>query len=118
MLRKQFWIVAAASRDRKIGRDGKLPWRLPADMQNFKELTSTVYEPTKEGDMNAVIMGRKTWDSIPAGVKPLKERLNIVVSRSMKADGFPSVRVVRSFEEALNLCVADPVVHQIFCIGP
>ena len=59
-----------------IGHQGDLPWRLKSDMQRFKSLT--------EADgFNAVIMGRKTWDSLPDSFRPLPERINIVMSRDI-----------------------------------
>ena len=51
-----------------IGRDGKLPWYIPEDLKNFKKITT----------QSIVIMGRKTWDSLP--LKPLPKRRNIVLS--------------------------------------
>ena len=60
-----------------IGHDEKLPWRLSSDMKRFKKLTV--------GDgFNAIVMGRKTWDSLPKKFRPLPERLNIVMSRDTK----------------------------------
>jgi dihydrofolate reductase len=60
-----------------IGQDGKLPWRLSSDLKRFKKLT------VADG-FNAVVMGRKTWDSLPIKFKPLPGRLNIVMSRDTK----------------------------------
>jgi dihydrofolate reductase len=62
-------LVVAASLDGVIGRGGDLPWRLPADLKRFKATTKG----------HAVVMGRKTWLSIPK--RPLVDRLNIVVTR-------------------------------------
>lgn len=80
--RTGFQIVVAAERNLGIGYDGSLPWKLPADMAYFKELTSK----TRGGSdkQNVVIMGRKTWESIPAQFRPLKGRINIVLSRSLE----------------------------------
>lgn len=61
-------VIAAMARGRAIGRGNALPWRLPEDLKRFKRLTIG----------HAVIMGRKTWDSIG---RPLPERVNIVVTR-------------------------------------
>ena len=67
-------MIVAMDEDGCIGRGNELPWRLSSDMTRFKRLT--------EGDgFNAVIMGRKTWESLPTPFRPLPERLNIVMSR-------------------------------------
>ena len=67
-------MVAAMDEEGFIGVGNRLPWRLASDMARFKRLT--------EGDgFNSVIMGRKTWDSLPEGYKPLPGRVNIVMSR-------------------------------------
>lgn len=74
-----FQIVVAATKARGIGRDGSMPWRLPTDMAYFKRLTSEREDDAQR--QNAVVMGRKTWDSIPAKFRPLRDRLNVVISR-------------------------------------
>jgi len=61
-------LVAAVARNGVIGKDGDLPWRLPSDLRRFRDLTMSA----------PVIMGRKTWESLPN--PPLKGRINIVVS--------------------------------------
>ena len=63
-----------------IGQDGELPWRLSSDLKRFKKLT------VADG-FNAVVMGRKKWDSLPIKFKPLPERLNIVMSIDTKWSG-------------------------------
>ncbi len=77
-----FSVVVAAARNGGIGKSGGLPWRLPGDMKYFKKLTSEAAMP---GMQNAVIMGRATWQSIPAKHRPLPDRLNIVLSSSATA---------------------------------
>ena len=75
-----------------IGLKGQLPWPpLRADMAFFKRVTSTTTKAPSSSDgrtkvMNAVIMGRKTWESIPPKFRPLSGRLNVVVTRSMTAE--------------------------------
>ncbi|GJQ09254.1 hypothetical protein GpartN1_g1045.t1 [Galdieria partita] len=65
-------VVALTSSGRGIGMCGKMPWKLKKDLQFFKELTTG----------NPVIMGRKTWESLPAMSRPLKKRLNVVLTRN------------------------------------
>jgi dihydrofolate reductase len=81
-------IVAAMAANRVIGRAGKLPWHLPADLKHFKQLT--IGHP--------VVMGRRTFDSIKV---PLPARRNIVVSTT--AAPIEGVEVVRSLDDALAL---------------
>lgn len=64
-------LVAAVAKNRVIGRDNQLVWQLPEDMQHFKSLTQG----------HAVLMGRKTWESLPPRFRPLPGRRNIVVTR-------------------------------------
>jgi len=72
-----FSIIVAMDRDRGIGHEGQLCWKLSRDMQYFKKTTS---EYERRGGTNTVIMGRKTWDSIPQKFRPLKNRHNVVIS--------------------------------------
>ena len=64
-------LIVALNQDGVIGINNKIPWYIPEDLQRFKKLT--------EG--NIVIMGRKTYESLPPNQRPLKNRLNIVLSR-------------------------------------
>ena len=79
-------LVVARARNGVIGRDNRLPWRLPADLAYFKKVTLG----------HPVIMGRRTWESIG---RPLPGRKNIVVSRN-RAYEAPGATVVGSLEEA------------------
>jgi dihydrofolate reductase len=72
-----FQIVVACTRNLGIGLNGSMPWHLPKDMAYFKKLTST---SGGSETRNAVIMGRKTWESIPAKFRPLSGRVNVVIS--------------------------------------
>jgi dihydrofolate reductase len=85
-------IIAAVAKNGIIGRDNTLPWHLPEDMRHFKALTSG----------HAVIMGRKTWESLPAKFRPLPQRRNIVVSRNpdFRAVG---AEIAGAPEEAMKL---------------
>jgi dihydrofolate reductase len=66
-------LLVAHSRNRVIGRDGGLPWRLPGDMRHFRELTMG----------RAVLMGRRTFQSLPEAYRPLPGRRNLVLSSNL-----------------------------------
>jgi dihydrofolate reductase len=85
-------LIAAINTRRVIGDGTSLLWHIPEDMARFRRLTTS----------GPVIMGRKTWLSIPEKYRPLKDRLNIVISRdpNFRAEG---ARVVDSFEKAREL---------------
>jgi dihydrofolate reductase len=72
----KFSIIVAISDNGVIGNEGGIPWRIKKDMGFFKEIT------TRGSDNNVVIMGRKTWESIPKKFRPLPERHNIIVTRN------------------------------------
>ena len=74
----RFDIVVAADEQRGIGKDNDLPWHLPGDLTHFKRTTTRA---VAEGMSNAVVMGRKTWESVPPRYRPLKNRVNVVLSR-------------------------------------
>lgn len=76
-----------------------MPWHLPEDLAHFKRLTSG----------SPVVMGRKTWDSLPARFRPLPGRRNIVITRQpdWQEDG---VQRAASLQEALQMCVQDATV--------
>ena len=87
-------IITALSKNRGIGYRGKLPWNIRKDMNFFKNTTSTVSNKKK---INAVVCGRTTWQSIPKKFRPLKNRLNIVLSTSMPEED--NVIICRSLNE-------------------
>jgi dihydrofolate reductase len=109
----KFSIVVAVDLELGIGKNNNLPWRLPGDMKFFKTLTSTA----AEGKRNAVIMGRKTWESLPSKSKPLPNRLNIVVSTQSDYQLPEDVLLADSLEKALELAEAESAVDQTFVIG-
>lgn len=75
-------LIVCATAQNGIGRAGQLPWRLPTDMRFFKHATTLVPPSQTPSVRNVVLMGRKTWESIPARFRPFAGRLNIVISRS------------------------------------
>jgi dihydrofolate reductase len=83
-------LVAAVARNGVIGRDGGIPWHLPEDLARFRELTLG----------RTVVMGRRTWESLPDRFRPLPGRRNVVVTRQHGYDA-PGAEVVASLEAAL-----------------
>lgn len=116
---RAYQIVVAATRSLGIGKDGKLPWKLPSDLKFFKEVTVTTSD---SGKKNAVIMGRKTWESIPLHYRPLPGRLNIVLTRSESFGVADSENIVicRSLSLARQMLAASPYclsIEKVFVIG-
>ncbi len=109
MTASSFSIVVAMDKERGIGLNGKLPWKLSGDMRFFRELT------TGSGH-NAVLMGRKTWDSLPAAFKPLPKRLNGVLSRN-RTDTDGTHKLWSSLKEAVSELGRDENIQEIFVIG-
>lgn len=84
-------MIWAQATDGAIGRDGVMPWHLPEDLAHFKR--TTLGAP--------VIMGRRTWESLPERFRPLPGRENIVISRDGAYDA-PGATVVTSLDDALK----------------
>ena len=96
---RSFAAVVAADEEWGIGKDGDLAWHLPGDMRWFRDLTTG--NPA-DGGQNTVIMGRKTWDSIPPRFRPLPGRHNVVVSRNTALSLPEGVTLVHSLDEGLR----------------
>lgn len=107
-----FDIVVAADLDWGIGKANGLPWpKLKGDLAHFKRVTSAC----EEGKLNAMIMGRKTWESEEVAGRPLPRRLNIVITRQQLT--VPSgVVVAASLDAALHAANA-PNVETAFVVG-
>lgn len=86
-------LIFARASNGVIGKDNKLPWHLPEDMAHFRKLTSGA----------PVIMGRKTWDSLPPKFRPLPNRVNLVVTRQADWLAEGAVRV-GSLPDAIAHC--------------
>lgn len=91
-------LIVAMDRQRCIGINNMLPWRLPADLQYFKRITSG----------KAIVMGRTTFDSLG---RPLPNRTNIIITRNHGWDGPIGIRVVHSLEAGLALAEAVAVCN-------
>jgi len=96
-------LVAAVARGGVIGRDGGIPWRLPEDMARFRDLTIG----------HSVVMGRRTWESLPDQFRPLPGRGNVVVTRNPDWSAQGADRA-GSVDEALELLASE---SQVFVIG-
>ncbi|KAI0788437.1 dihydrofolate reductase-like domain-containing protein [Abortiporus biennis] len=114
-------LIVAATVNNGIGQNAGLPWRLPQEMSYFAHTTSKA----PEGSKNVVIMGRNTWESIPKKFRPLKERVNLVVSRNpeyelSQTESSPT-RLFPDLSQALNEIstrnIGGNTIHRSFIIG-
>jgi len=108
-----FSIIAAVDQNLGIGINNKLPWHIKADMDHFAEITIKA----AAGKINAVIMGKNTWESLPPKFRPLPERLNVVLYETndyLVPDG---VLLYNSFEQALAELEKRTDLNEIFVIG-
>ncbi|MBQ0961214.1 dihydrofolate reductase [Ideonella sp. 4Y11] len=96
-------LIAALARGRAIGRANQLPWHLPEDLAHFRRSTQGA----------PVLMGRRTWESLPERFRPLPGRRNLVLSRQAGL-ACPGAEVVGSVPEALARCAGVP---RVFVIG-
>jgi dihydrofolate reductase len=115
---KDFAIIASVSKTSfGIGNNGKIPWKVNGDMDFFRRTTTYC----SEDKQNAVIMGRKTWQSLPKKSRPLQQRINVVISKDItireKISIPDSVIVVDSLTMALSVLTEMNSVESIFVIG-
>jgi dihydrofolate reductase len=94
-------VIWAQDTNNAIGRNGTLPWHFSEDLKNFKKLTTG----------HPIIMGRKTWDSLP--IKPLPDRRNIVISNSPQSN-IESYTSIEGCIESLN---NDTKISDVYIIG-
>lgn len=93
-------LIAAVASNGAIGKDGKLPWHLPEDLKRFRELTTGT----------VVVMGRKTWESLPEKFRPLPKRTNIVITHQGGYAVPEGVRVFTNIADALAAFADQPVM--------
>lgn len=96
--------IVAIDAARGIGYRNQIPWHLPADLRQFKAMTTG----------HAIIMGRKTWDSLPK--QPLPNRLNIILSRTQSSQASDTIQYARDLPTALALANQAGTTNQ-FIIG-
>lgn len=98
-------VIAAVAENGVIGKDGKLPWNLPSDMKFFQRTTLNHH----------VISGRKSYESIAPSFRPLRNRVNIVVTRDKEYEA-PGAIVCHSLDEALRIA-KESDDKEVFLIG-
>lgn len=104
-----FEIIVACTTNGGIGKNGMIPWNAPLDLKFFYNITT--FKP--EDKTNVLIMGRRTYESI--GNKPLKKRLNIVVSKTLTPQN--DIIIANDLKSALNICNNYINIYKIFIIG-
>lgn len=107
MLNLEICIIAALSENRVIGKDGKIPWRIPEDMRHFRELTTP----------HPIIVGRRTYESFPK--RPLPNRVNIVISKTRNFDDPENtwVQTADSLEDAIYAGSVFSDTGKVFIVG-
>ena len=114
----KFSIILAVDDKNWIWKDNSLAWKISSDMKYFKKITSQTNDLWK---MNAVIMWRKTWESIPAKYRPLPDRINCILTRSIKKSDIGSpiddfTLYFNSLDHCLSELESKDNVEQIFII--
>ena len=94
-----------------IGYQGKIPWRIQADMERFRRITMNA----PHGKRNMVVMGMRTWVSLER--VPLKHRINVIVTSSIFESSYDNVIYVSTLDEAMDLALLDGSIHKMFVIG-
>ncbi|XP_019387850.1 PREDICTED: dihydrofolate reductase isoform X2 [Crocodylus porosus] len=103
--------IAAVSQNMGIGKNGTLPWPpLRNEFKYFQRMTTT---PSVPGKQNVLIMGKKTWFSIPEKNRPLKDRINIVLSRELAEVPKGAHHLARSLDDALVLLDSPELKNKI-----
>ncbi len=110
---RSFHIIVATDLARGIGHNGQMPWQLPEDLRHFREITATAEVPKQ----NVVIMGRKTWESLPASFRPLPSRMNVVLTSDLTYPLPEGVMRMSSLEAALDWAETQSNVDQVFVMG-
>ncbi|CEG36173.1 thymidylate synthase [Plasmopara halstedii] len=112
-------VVAALESTGGIGFLGKIPWHLPSDLKFFRTLTTASLDSSIQ---HAVIMGRKTWESLPDKVRPMPKRYNVILTRDtsyrQKQQIPDTVGIAATFQDALKLVQQQgDKVDQVFVVG-
>jgi len=107
----RFNVIVAVDNNNGISKNGDMPWKSKGDMNFFRKKTIG-------NKKNAVVMGRKTYESIPKDFRPLNDRHNIVISRTLSQDENPEIQIFPSFLESLeNIGSTIKNFEEVFVIG-
>lgn len=105
-------IIVAHDSNRGIGYCGRIPWTIPGELRWLSNITRFTRNPKKK---NALVMGRITYESIPPERRPLRERINIVISsHNIDEQG---VLVFRSFHDAIRFIRGSDAIEDCFIFG-
>ena len=112
-------LIVAVDEKNWIWKDWKMAWKLPSDMKYFKKITSDTDDLAKH---NAVVMWRKTWESIPSKFRPLPDRVNCILTSNIKNDDIGSkiddfVLYFNSVEHCLSELEWKENIEEIYIIG-
>ncbi|CCH46642.1 putative dihydrofolate reductase-thymidylate synthase [Wickerhamomyces ciferrii] len=112
-------IVAALLPSFGIGYKNQLPWKLRNEMKYFKNVTTNKSSSSSTNSKNAVIMGRKTWDSIPSKFRPLPDRYNVILTKQDPTSFEPieNVKYSNNIDDTIKNLLNDDSINQIFIIG-
>ena len=108
-------IIVAIEKNNGMGYQNKIPWYLKNDLKHFSSITTS-----QNSNKNVVIMGRKTWESIPSNYRPLKNRINIILTKNnenVQVDSSMNDCFIKnSLQHALDFCNSLSI-NEIFIIG-
>jgi dihydrofolate reductase len=106
-----FMIVAVNVNNNGIGYQGNIPWNIPCDLKHFSQITSQSSDPEKK---NVIIMGSRTWDSLPK--KPLSQRLNVVITNTRSS--IEGAIVCKNIQHSLEFVREnEKFIDKVFIIG-
>lgn len=105
-------LIWAQSKNGVIGNHGSMPWHIPEDLAHFRQITQN----------KPVIMGRKTWDSLPERFRPLPYRRNIILTRSPKwgvelSNINSLVKIANSIETSMSPIIVGRQVPEVWVVG-
>jgi len=114
----KFNIILAVDEKNWIWKNNELAWNIPADLKYFKKITTNTTDLAK---MNAVVMWRRTWESIPSKYRPLSDRVNCILSRKLKYEDIDSkidnfVLHFNDFDHCLNELNKRNNIEEVFLI--